>query len=646
MKLLFKYIFLSFSFSFLLADGTFSREVIVPSGFEFTCGEQNIKTLANFVENKTCYENSGCSIWGRAFFDGTKEATLASVKEAKDFCGFWQNYHGTVGMMEEIVECESEPPAGYSILESSLEFDECMSAVRAYDKDRNAGYYDEHGNKYVTLTCYTDACVDPLKYYDLMAYKIRPTCPLHTEYNEEEQKCEADEGYKCPYHGCNSKFPPEKIGGSDNNSTGDNNANDPAPENPDVNTGTNSSDLPDTTSDQCQFYQPYREDFSDTGWIILGDFQAQNYDASWFNQYYYEGLNRYVVRLDKLTCKPDFLGYVRMCPSGKFYDSIKGYCSSLNDAPEECVETSRFEILKDGDSCYKEFYCESGEPYAQEVTDCPDSDGDGVIDDNITTKTNSQDIVDSLTLYGAATKINQENIKNELEQQTQILNSVDSSVTLVNSKLSNTNTKLDELINATNNQDNTVLNNIADKIDNSNLKLDALVSSNANIVENTAATNTKLDDLISAINDLNVSVNINSSAEDTSGEDTSDTNTSSNDGIPQNDLDTLNSSFDSLDDLITDFISFSDNLKSDLTTVQTSFDNAESLFKDGNLQLQSTSSISSCPTTTELMGQSYTLDLCEIVQPFSNVVYTLFYMLGFFGILITFIYIFILKGVD
>jgi len=122
----------------------------------------------------------------------------------------------------------------------------------------------------------------------------------------------------------------------------------------------------------------------------------------------------------------------------------------------------------------------------------------------------------------------------------------------------------------------------------------------------------------------------------------SDTNPSYN-GNSVADLEQSLSDFGSLGD---DFTKFGDNLMNDISTVGESFSNAENLFINGNLALTHITEPVTCPHTLQHEGFTYEVDLCETVSPYSNVIYTFIYMLGFFSILITFSYIFVLKGVD
>jgi len=87
---------------------------------------------------------------------------------------------------------------------------------------------------------------------------------------------------------------------------------------------------------------------------------------------------------------------------------------------------------------------------------------------------------------------------------------------------------------------------------------------------------------------------------------------------------------------------FIDNAKSDFATVKTNMDDTVTMFQDG-LSI-SNSYASSCSIELFHNGELYSSDPCQKIAPYHDVFYQMFYWLGFFGMLLTFTYIFILKG--
>lgn len=194
-----------------------------------------------------------------------------------------------------------------------------------------------------------------------------------------------------------------------------------------------------------------------------------------------------------------------------------------------------------------------------------------------------------------------------------------------------TNDKLDNLFDNTNDI-KSINSQIKDSIDDFNRltsdKFDKQISEQTRTADNVANVNSNLSNVNSNLNSVNSNLN-----------DIKDSLKSDTD--KENDL---QSSLSQLDGISNDFNNFTDNLKTDISTVQNSFDNAEDLFTNGNLALSPSQTVSSCPQFVNLMGIDRSIDLCEKISPFSNVIYNLFYMLGFFGMIITFAYLFILKG--
>jgi len=185
-----------------------------------------------------------------------------------------------------------------------------------------------------------------------------------------------------------------------------------------------------------------------------------------------------------------------------------------------------------------------------------------------------------------------------------------------------TNSKLDSLISNTS-ETNTKLQDLKNLLSDSNSKLDSLIS-------NTDLTNSNLNDISSKLDTSNGYLDsIDDALHKTADSEQSD----------------LKDSLSSLDGLLNDFSNFKNNIVNDLNNINNSFQNAEDLF-NGDLALNSPDTPSSCPQSGVIYGKQYDIDLCKTVSPYSNVFYNVFYLLGFFGILITLSYIFILKGVD
>lgn len=236
---------------------------------------------------------------------------------------------------------------------------------------------------------------------------------------------------------------------------------------------------------------------------------------------------------------------------------------------------------------------------------------------------------------------------NDLSNQTSaITNSLDTQTNSLTGRLDDiaNNTSDTALsVQTTNNKLDDLMRN--NRIDSSDIQrhvddLKYKVSSDINDLKNSNVD--KFDELIKTIKDKNTSIpDLNISVDNPNP--LPDTVNGFNSG--EYSVGALKNSLLGLDNLSNDFTTFKDNIVSDISTVNTSFSNAEALF-DGSLALNPIETVSTCPQTLEVMGRIYSLDLCERVSPYSNAIYTFFYMLGFFGILITFSYIFVLKGVD
>ena len=473
---------------------------------------------------------------------------------------------------------------------------------------------------------------------------VIPTCPTNSHLDSNTSTCVPDNGYVCPDNVCNSTSlpildPDSPLGDYDNDGIsnqcdddysdynnldcdgdGDVNSVDPSPKDGTVTKASQSGSNPDSNSNDCENYQTFRESISDTGWVKFGNYQHLNCDKIELNNLFYNGLNRSIAISDKSTCAPDCIGYVKLCPTGKLYDNIKGYCVGFQANPTDCVETSNKKLFTDSGKCYEEFYCENGKPYATYLVTCPDTNNDGLPDDNITVGSNTDSNALALEKYGASTKANQETIISELESNTQVTRDISSKFDTLLSKTKTANKSLDGI--------NDNLTNLNTKASNTNT---LLIDTNSKLLSSLSNDNRR-DNLLGSINNSLSDLNNSSFSPDSSSYATSQSE--------------LESSLLSLDSLKSDFTDFQNNILQDLSTTVTSFDNAKSLFSDGSLELESISIINTCPKDTVLMGKTYTVDLCEVVSPFNNVIYTLFYMLGFFSILITFAYIFVLKGVD
>lgn len=160
------------------------------------------------------------------------------------------------------------------------------------------------------------------------------------------------------------------------------------------------------------------------------------------------------------------------------------------------------------------------------------------------------------------------------------------------------------------------------RIDNSNIKLEAI---NQSLISNTIATNSgfgvsnellqKIADNTSDINksgsDINITIDLGSVA-------TSD----------------FDNSMLSMDGIISEYTQFGDNLQQQVSSVQNTIDTAQSLLDQG-ITVAPHIKTTSCNEPFILHGKHYDFDPCQTISPYSNLLYSLTYLVGLASIAMT-----------
>lgn len=210
-----------------------------------------------------------------------------------------------------------------------------------------------------------------------------------------------------------------------------------------------------------------------------------------------------------------------------------------------------------------------------------------------------------------------------------------------NNKIDDTNRKLTEL-NLLQSDQLSELRGLSTKIDNdgikqrqdvTNNKLDAV---NQNLVNQTLAIGTgsgqNHTDLVALTDKLQDLIDKNTTAPsftiDFGNVDTTD----------------YTSSMSNLDLILGEFSTFGTNIQSDLASINTTYDTTSSLLNQG-ITVMPHSQITTCPDSYIIRGTTYTTDYCATIAPFSNLIYSLFYVLGLGSIAFT-TFAFLFKGGD
>lgn len=319
-----------------------------------------------------------------------------------------------------------------------------------------------------------------------------------------------------------------------------------------------------------------------------------------------DGGSTYYKKVYPLTCEPECLAYFTECLRGGIYSYADRGCVQPTDAPAECTENPEPSLAKDGDTCYNQFYCTDGRYSRRVLTECPDTNNDGVPDDNVTAATSEAAMISALTNYGASTSIKQDDIINLLDTSNQKLNDIKNNTDNLNSLLTVNNTSLDSIsskmdtLNTSTTSQNTKLDGIKASIDG---------STNQNSLENTNIAS-KLDDISSKL-DANSSSTIEGLLADATQ------------------ILGFNDSLNGYDGIETDITALKDNVVNGLNENKTLYDDLKLILQNG-ITIETPPAATTCAETITHRGHTYTLDPCLKVSEYSTALYSLFFMFGLF----------------
>lgn len=317
------------------------------------------------------------------------------------------------------------------------------------------------------------------------------------------------------------------------------------------------------------------------GWYKIGTYSVEQCTPTFQNDSENDGSRYYFSRTDPYKCNGYCLGYQNRCSIEEVYSVIYGGCTNPNKDVDCTHVDQNTRTLTYNGKCQKEYLCDDGfTAYQSEVIECP-TDENGTVspfdekNQSITAKTELQNMVDALTQYGAATTVKQD----ELIKHTKVTNT---KLDTINETLTSTNNKLDGITKAVNK--------------NGDKTLDAL----NNIAKSLGGTSTTTV----------------SGSGDTPGEDENGVDTSSFDGA-----------MTTLDGIFGEVGIFADNIKGDVLATKEAYENTKSLVEKG-ITVMPNATVISCPETFNIKGSSYTVDRCADIAPYSNLLYSIFYLIG------------------
>lgn len=322
-----------------------------------------------------------------------------------------------------------------------------------------------------------------------------------------------------------------------------------------------------------------------------------------------DGGSTYYKKVYPLTCEPECLAYFTECLRGGIYSYADRGCVQPTDAPAECTENTEPSLAKEGDTCYNQFYCTDGRYSRRVLTECPDTNNDGVPDDNVTSATSEAAMISALTNYGASTSVKQDEMINLLDTSNQKLNDIKNNTDKLNSLLTVNNTSLDSIsskmdtLNTSTTSQNTKLDGIKASIDG---------ATNQNSLENTNIAS-KLDDLSSKLDDIK----------------STESNVSGISGDFSTELGELNTALSGFNGIETDITALKDNVVNGLNENKTLYDDLKLILQNG-ITIETPPAATTCAETITHRGHTYTLDPCLKVSEYSTALYSLFFMFGLF----------------
>lgn len=170
------------------------------------------------------------------------------------------------------------------------------------------------------------------------------------------------------------------------------------------------------------------------GWVDFGDFQSSHCDKDFLNKYFFDGVSQYMAFTDSHTCSPSCLGSVKSCPPAKVYSWVVESCVAQTAATDCVLDESLTKVYMDPTSqnCYEQHYCEDGTSAHQTPATCPDSDGDGQVDDDVSTQDTKDAFKQALSEVGVATEERQTEAITELSKSSQLLDDIKDKISASN----------------------------------------------------------------------------------------------------------------------------------------------------------------------------------------------------------------------